>query len=283
MKKLLLLIMLLLAGCSGTIIGPTATSTLIPPTATFTPPPSPTPAKMPMGPGVEWHLVVLSESTGWGLGAAYASQIEKDVGVKVTVDDFAIGDLGTGDVLQELQTGTSPIPQLKNLPAALANADVVLLFPGPINSLDNDAFISIQTCVGNVMGTPAPCTPAGFEKYTADLEAIWVKVFEYRSGKPTILRGLDDASPFISRWNENQTFNTCNECWETGSAAARKAADAFHIPFLSRYDIFNGANHASDPKQQGYIGSDGIHPNGLAQQYTAELLSKLGYEPVTPP
>src|SRR5512135_2147304 len=70
---------------------------------------SSTPARMPKGPGVEWHLVVISESSGWGLGSAYASQIEKDLGVKVTLDDFAIGNLSAADVLKELQTHASPI------------------------------------------------------------------------------------------------------------------------------------------------------------------------------
>ncbi len=43
-------------------------------------PPSPTSVAMLKGPGVVWHLVVISESSGWGLGEALAKQIEKDVG-----------------------------------------------------------------------------------------------------------------------------------------------------------------------------------------------------------
>jgi hypothetical protein len=238
---------------------------------------------MPTGPGVEWHLVVISESTGWGLGAAYASQIEKDVGVKVTLDDFAIGDLDASDVLDALQTGTSSNRRLEALPAALMNADVVVLFPGPLGSIHDDTFLSIQKCFGNIVGTPNPCPSNGFDEYIADLAAIWAKVFELRSGKPTILRALDFANPFISRWNENQIFDACTVCWECISVAARRAAEALHIPFLSRYDVFNGVDHDKDLESQGYLGADGIHPNGLAQQYTAELLSKLGYEPVTPP
>ena len=175
--------MLLLAGCGNARFARTATSTLNPPATTpvptATPPatssvarPSPTPAKMPKGPGVEWHLVVISESSGWGLGKAYASQIEKDVGVKVTLDDFAIGDLSAGDVLDELQTGTSPVPELEGLPTALANADVVLLFPNPMRSLGNDAFLSIQKCFGNLVGPPIPCASEDFEKYASDLQAV---------------------------------------------------------------------------------------------------------------
>ena len=303
-----LLALPLLAGCSGTIPDPTATPTLISPTPTSEPtttstpiPPtatnepvatmtatlpvaraSSTPAKMPKGPGVEWRLVVISESSGWGLGTAFASQIEKDIGVKVTLEEFAIGNLSAGDVLHELNARPS-IPELQGLSSALMEADVVLLFPSPMTSLGHDAYQSFERCFGDAVGIPVPCASEASEKYTTDLEAIWAKIFELRSGKPTILRALDDATPFIKRWNENQIFDVCTGCWECYSAAAHRAADAFHIPFLSRYDIYNGVKHNEDPAQKGYIGSDGIHPNGLAQQHTAELLSKLGYEPVTPP
>jgi len=306
-----ILIMLLLAGCGGATPSPSGTATLASPSSTPEPasistltliPPiathtlaatitahplaigaSPTPAHMLAGPEVEWHLVVLSESTGWGLGSAYAAQIEKDVDVKVTLNDFAIGDLSAADVVNALQTGKSSIPKLENLPAAMADADVIVLAPGPLGSLQDATFGNIERCVGNMAGTPELCSPNGFDGYTADLETIWGKIFELRSGKPTILRGMDDASPFINRWKEKQIINTCTICWETYSNAARQAAEVFHIPFLSRYDIYNGVNHDLDAGQQGYIGGDGIHPNGLAQQRTAELLAEMGYEAVTPP
>jgi hypothetical protein len=65
--------------------------------------------------------------------------------------------------------------------------------------------------------------------------------------------------------------------------AVRMAAEAQNIPFLSRYDDFNGADHGEDPREKGYIRSDGEHPSALASRYTAELLSEMGYEPVTLP
>jgi len=67
------------------------------------------------------------------------------------------------------------------------------------------------------------------------------------------------------------------------SDAARLAAEPYGIPFLSRLDAFNGPDHDEDPREKGYIVSDGEHPSDLAAQYTAELLSQMGYEPVPPP
>jgi hypothetical protein len=256
----------LIAGCSSNVA-----------------PASPTqpPAEMPKGSGVEWRLAVISESSGWGLGQAFAKQIEKDVGVKVVLDDFAIGNLSAGEVLQVLQTGKGTSSRLEELPVALKRADVVVMFGNPMLSVDAATGESINSCFGST--APAPCTPKAFEKYTADLEAIWAKVFELRSGQPTVLRAIDVASPFVNNWIKYQTFDACTVCWECVSNAVRQAAEAYRIPFLSRYDAFNGVKHDIDPKQQGYIGEDGIHPNDLAQQHTAELLAKLGYEPVPPP
>lgn len=242
---------------------------------------SSTPAEMPKGPGVEWHLAVISESSGWGLGQAFAKQIEKDVGVKVVLDDFAIGNLSVGEVLQVLQTGKGTTSRLEELPVALKRADVVVMFGNPMLSVDAATGESINSCFGSI--APAPCTPKAFAKYTADLEAIWAKVFELRSGQPTVLRAIDVASPFVNDWKKYQTFDACTVCFECVSNAVRQAAEAYRIPFLSRYDAFNGMKHDEDLGQKGYIGGDGIHPNDLAQQRTAELLSKLGYEPVPSP
>ncbi len=208
------------------------------------------------------------------------SRLKKMWGVKVILDDFAIGDLSAGAVLQALQTGKAPISRLEELPTALKEADVIVMFANPMDSLDLETSQSIDSCFA--ASAPAPCAFKSFETYTADLKAMWAKVFELRSGRPTILRAIDVASPFVSSWQKNQVFEPCTVCWECGSNAARQAAEVYHIPFLSRYDAFDGMKHDEDPSQKGYIGGDGIHPNDLATQYTTELLAKLGYEPVPP-
>jgi len=115
------------------------------------------------------------------------------------------------------------------------------------------------------------------------MKAIWAKILELRAGQPTILRATDIYNPLVSPWNEHDVFEACTVCWGNMSNAARLAAEAYDIPFLSRYDAFNGVNHNEDPREKGYIRSDGEHPSTLAGQYTADLLSQMGYEPVSPP
>ncbi len=265
-----------------TPVTPTATPapptpTPIPPTPTPAPP-TPTP-EMPKGPDAVWHLVVIGDSSLGGLGQAFASQIEKDVGVKVLREDFVLSGLSAGTVLRVLEAGAA-VAGLRRLPDALGDAEVVVMFVNPLDSVDPEKPLDFRGCFAYL--EPGSCNPEAFEKYTADVKAIWGRILELRAGQPTILRATDIYNPVVSPWNEHGVFEACTECWENQSNAARLAAEAYDIPFLSRYDAFNGADHKEDPREKGYIVSDGEHPSELAAQFTAELLSKMGYEPMLP-
>jgi hypothetical protein len=54
------------------------------------------------------------------------------------------------------------------------------------------------------------------------------------------------------------------------------------IPFISRYDAFNGPDHLEDPREKGFILEDGEHPTELAGFFTSELFSKIGFTPIIP-
>ena len=269
---------------------PPPTDTPLPPTdtpiaPTDTPiPPTETPnpyAELPQGPDAVWHVVVISDSSLWGVGNALASQIEEEVGVEVLPDNFALSALSAGAVLQVLQTGKAPIRRLEALPAALRDAEVVVMFVNPVDSVDPEKPLNFDGCFYS--SAPSSCDPASFEKWTTDLKAIWAEIFKLRQGQPTILRATDLYNPLVSDWNNHGVFEACTECWENMSNAARLAAEAYDIPFLSRFEAFNGVNHNEDPREKGYIGSDGEHLSDLGVQYTAELLSQMGYEPVSRP
>ena len=240
-----------------------------------------TSAELPQGPDAVWHLVVISDSSLSGVGGAYASQIEKDVGVEVVLEDFALSELSAGAVLQVLQTGDTPNPYLQKLPTALKDAEVVVMFVNPLSSVDPEKPLNFAGCFSSI--APSSCEPASFEKWITDLKAIWAEIFKLRQGQPTILRATDIYNPLVSPWNKNGVFEDCTECWENMSNAARLAAEAYSIPFLSRYDAFNGANRNEDPREKGYIGSDGEHLSELGRQYTAELLAQMGYKPMSRP
>jgi len=239
------------------------------------------PSGLPQGPDAVWHLVVISDSSLSGVGNALASQIEKEVGVEVVPDNFALSALSAGAVLQALQTGKAPIRRLDALPAALRDAEVVVMFVNSVDSVDPEKPLDYTGCFYS--SAPSCCEPASFEKWTTDLKAIWAEIFKLRQGQPTILRATDLYNPLVSDWNNHGVFEACTECWENMSNAARLAAEAYDIPFLSRFEAFNGVSHNEDPREKGYIGSDGEHLSDLGVQYTAELLSQMGYEPMSRP
>jgi hypothetical protein len=53
-------------------------------------------------------LVLSGDSSLRELGNAFPSQIEKDVGVKVVLEDTSLGGLGAGKVLHLMQGGDTP-------------------------------------------------------------------------------------------------------------------------------------------------------------------------------
>ena len=239
--------------------------------------------QLPTGPEAEWDLVVIGDSSLWGLRRALAAQIEADVGVKVVSHDCTVGGLSAGRVLQALRTGESANPKLAALPDLLKDAEFVVMFANPEDSMDPEKLKDFEMCFHyRAVENPAEsCSPESFERYTADLAAIWAEILELREGQPTVLRATDIYNPLVSPWKEFGDFDGCTECWERMSNAVRLAAEAQGVPFLSRYDAFNGADHGEDPREKGYIQSDGEHPSDLASRYTAELLSEMGYEPVS--
>ncbi len=103
-----------------------------------------------------------------------------------------------------------------------------------------------------------------------------------QSGKPTIIRVVDFYNPLISRHRDHNIEVECTQCFEIFNSAIQQAAEAYHVPLVSVYDVFNGSNHDEDPREKGYIGSDGVHASEQGQQVIADLLSEAGYEPVEP-
>ena len=240
--------------------------------------------RLPRGEDAVWQLVVIGDSSLWRVGRPYAALIEEEMGVKVELADFTIGGLSAGKVLEVLQTGESPIERLEALPAAVGEAEVIVMFVNPEESLDPENPIKLDRCFNpNLSSPPILCAPETWEHWTLDLKSIWEEIFRLRAGKETIIRAVDIYNPLVSPWTEHGVLEACSECWANMSYAARQAAEAYNIPFLSRFDALNGSGHGEDPREKGYILSDGEHLSVLGGQFTAELLAGMGYQPVSPP
>lgn len=77
-------------------------------------------------------------------------------------------------------------------------------------------------------------------------------------------------------------YEEYKRCWEAMSVTIHQVAAGKKIPVAEVYAAFNGPNHDEDPKDKGYIQSDGEHPSEAGAQVIAEAFRKLGYVPIVP-
>lgn len=241
-----------------------------------------TSARLPSGPDAAWDLVIIGDSSMWELGEAYAAQIEKDQGVDVNLEDFALPNLSAGEVLTVLETGKSANARLEKLPEALKNAEVVVMWVNPEDSVDLSKGMGYYSCFDSKNPGSNTCLLEDLEPFTTDLKAIWQHVIDLRDGQETILYATDLYNPLVARWQQNGAFDECTACWDTMAEASRLAAESYGIPFLSRLDVYNGPDRSEDPRLKGYIRDDGEHPTPLGAEATALKLSEMGYKPVIP-
>jgi lysophospholipase L1-like esterase len=170
----------------------------------------------------------------------------------------------------------------KSLQAEISEAEVIVFFANPRGDPSQGGVRGgMEKCIGGFRA-PDDCTLQLYEPYIENLVSIYEKIFELRKGNPTIIRAVGFYNPIISRHRENGIEIECTQCFEIFNTAIQLAADEFNIPFVSVYDAFNGENRDEDPREKGYIGSDGVHTSEEGQQVIADLLSTAGYEPVKP-
>jgi len=278
----------ILAGCASSgqasAISPTQTPAPQEPVKAATPTAQPTETAVIPTPTQElWHLLILGDSSVWNAADIYPPIIERDLGHKVVVEDYSLGGLLMSEVLQVLKTGESIRPELLSLSKTISHAEMVVMFIGiPAGSINPKNPFNQDGCISGD-SPPENCNPASLEQYTTDLKWIWGEIFRLRNGQPTILRTMDLYTPLINQYNENGILLACTRCLENYSNAIHLAAEAYHIPFIRRDDIYDGVNHDEDAVAKGYILEDGEHPSNLEAQLIAEQLSQLGYEPVLPP
>jgi hypothetical protein len=241
---------------------------------TFTAVPPPIPADVVPEPKTEWNLVVIGDSSVWGLGDALAALIEKEVNKPVVVHDFALSTLSAGEVVQVLETGKSTRFQLMKLEDALKKADFVVMFANPEDSEDIEHPNEIGSCFA--AQAPGPCGLEVYDVYIDHLQFIWEKIYELKAGEPVILRAIDFYNPLIARWQATGVEEACTACWEHLNDAVRIAAERANVPYVSRFDVYNGLNHDEDPIQKGFI-SDGEHSSELGARVQAEAITKIGY------
>lgn len=302
--------LVILAACSGNQIAtPLSTNTQVP--ASITPtrtevPTGATPTPQPFPDLKEWDLLIISDSTNWGVGEYYAELIEADMNVKVNLHDCWVGAMSIGSALQALQNGKSLYPELGTIHCQspwtahawsdlIKEAEVMVLFGHPEDSPPSDGSWNVpdvffacirrgyegkntkpgfETYKENMLKS---CAPETFSTYKANIGAFIEEIGKIREGRPLVLRMTDSYIPIHSIWNRYGMDEVCTLCYGHFTEAIRQVAEEYKIPVASTMIGLNGKDYQSDPREAGYIGPDGEHLSAKGAQFVATLLQQTGY------
>lgn len=230
-----------------------------------------------------WDLVWYSDSTGWGVADLWAERIEEEFGIEVRVHDHAEGALPAVEILKSLGGGTSDdFGRLGDTREEVAEAEVIVVYGNPIDSGSTDDLEQCVTTSRVPRDPPTNHSSEDFEPYKEILVAIYEEVFTLVGDRPVIIRGIDSYNPVVADQEEAGIKDDCIVAWEAWSASIGEAAAEFSVPMISMYEVFNGTDHAEDPRVKGYIGGDGQHTTPEGQSATMNALHKAGYESSDP-
>jgi len=230
----------------------------------------------------EWDLVLITDSSGWGVAQVYGEVVAEDTGKIVNVRDLWEGGFEAGLMLEILQGKyTGGNIKLEKLPDYIKEAEVVVFWGNPRMSKNEDA-------PGDWECTPPgpwfvnECSPETFAVYKDHVKQVFELILELRGGQPTIIRTYDSYNPLINQFREAGVYEECKQCWAYFNDAYRQAAEEMNIPIAPVAEIWNGLDWTIDPVDDLGYTSDGIHPNQLGAEVIAQALRELGYDPVLP-
>ena len=230
-----------------------------------------------------WDLVWFSDSTGFFVADLWAEKIKEELGVEVRVHDFAKGSLQAVEILESLNEPTEGRKRLGDTRDDVAEAEIVVVYGNPDGSaMTSDVGEACVTTSTEPRDPPTRYGEADIGPYRDILDGIWERVVDLAGDRPVIVRAIDSYMPVIADWRLAGVEAECTEAWEAYSNTIQAAAAAFGIPTVSMYDAFNGADHAEDPRQKGYIISDGEHTSPAGRDAMVAALHEAGYEPLHP-
>jgi hypothetical protein len=251
-------------------------------------------ASQPLSELKEWDLLIISDSTNWGVGQYYAKLIEADLNVKVNLHDCWIGTLPILDTLQTLQSGgiwSSGVGDSscqKPLTDLVKEAEVMVLFGNPI--VHGSPSRGDQCVLGGYEGRNklsgfeeyresllASCSPENFNIYKTNIGMVIDEIYKIRGGRPLILRMTDVYIPEHSRWTLWGVDEECTACLGASAEAIRQVAEEHGVPVADTMTGFNGNDYMLDPVEAGYIREDGVHPSETGAQFIATILQQTGY------
>jgi lysophospholipase L1-like esterase len=208
----------------------------------------------------------------------FADDMTKDTGLPVTVHNWTIPGSTSADLLDALRANAL-------VRQAVTGADIVTV---TIGHNDTPWNVANDPCDGEREYPDAqwtayaePCVATWAAEYGRNLDAILAEIRTLRDGASTMVRVTNDyndiiGDPTASAGADGPTRTVLDASTRTACAAARRAgalcADVYHA--------FNGPKGTRDAGP--LLASDHTHPSQSGQDLIAELLRRLGYEPLAP-
>lgn len=245
----------------------------------------------PLGEPVD--LLVLTDSSGWGIAERYAPLAAEALDREIRIHDWARGGEPITSILDWVQT---------SLADKVADAEIIVVYGYP-GGLEYDLpEPNILTCFEAVDAvvwpdeytgdwtpgskwepTPAVPTVDDWQPYRDVLDQVYDEIWKLREGQPTIIRTYDVYNGFFAPWRELGIETECTANLEIQAQVEREAAEANGAYFVSLFDVFNGPNHDEDPIEKGWMADDGMHAGGEGLDIVAETLASVGFEVSEPP
>ena len=195
--------------------------------------------------------------------------------------DFAKGSHRAAEVLDSLSEPTEGYKRLGDTRDAVVEAEIVVIYGNPEGSgMTSDLGDACVTTSTDPRDPPTRYAEEDFGPYRETLDDIWERVVGLVGDRPVIVRAIDSYVPVIADWRLAGVEAECTVAWEAYTNTIRDAAAAFDVPTVSMYDAFNGPDRTGDPRQKGYIISDGQHTSPAGREAIVAALHEAGYEPV---
>lgn len=220
-----------------------------------------------------WDLVVLADSSGWGLAEAWAELIRQDYGVEVSVNDFATGMQSGSGLLEHLTTEGDPQRE------AVREAEVISAWGSPAGLVwDSD----INDCYIYPDGTrpPSRVSRRDLEPYAQMWRDILSEINSLREGEPTALRTRDLYNPVVPRYRAAGTLEACTKGAWAMSSIVREETRSAGGQFIPVYREFNGPDGLQDPRDRGFF-KDPEHLSDKGIAMMAALHHEAGYAELT--
>ena len=241
------------------------------------PPASPPPSPPPQSPGpTSWNYTALGDSLAFGILAVegyvprYASYLQTDNGVTVSLSNLGHNGWRSSDLLNALKTDNS-------LRSSIQISQVVTWDIGGDDLLRAHADFYEDTCGGS---DGQDCLRNAVSTFEPNWDAILAELLSLRSRQTTILRTMNVYNPFVAEDVAAGNFDMLNTYLNQLNEYIENSAARNSIQFADIHAIFNGASGTEDPISKGYISLDGVHPNDQGHKAIADSLRALQYAPL---